>query len=150
MGTWLLAAYGPGVGLAAMAELRPAAFRRTLPGRMLQLLSRPAGLSGAVIAPGVVSYTAVLLSQTAVPAWHEAHSQLPFVFAGSAAASAGGLGMVGNGHDGYGQAARNSLRGRRCCCHPAMGDAARGPCRRQLHVRTGYQNCQCRYFSYPE
>lgn len=94
VGTWILAAYGPGVGVAAASELLPAALRRTLPGRLLRLLSRPAGLSGAVIAPGVASYTAVLLSQTAVPAWHEAHPELPFVFTGSAAASAGGLGMV--------------------------------------------------------
>jgi formate-dependent nitrite reductase membrane component NrfD len=42
----------------------------------------------------VASYTAVLLSQTAVPAWHEAHEELPFIFTASAAASAGGLGMI--------------------------------------------------------
>jgi hypothetical protein len=42
----------------------------------------------------VASYTAVLLSHTAVPAWHEAHPYLPFVFTGSAAASGGGLGML--------------------------------------------------------
>ncbi|MGI6875012.1 polysulfide reductase, partial [Amycolatopsis sp. 3B14] len=42
----------------------------------------------------VASYTAVLLSQTAVPAWQSAHRQLPFVFTGSAAASGAGWGMV--------------------------------------------------------
>jgi formate-dependent nitrite reductase membrane component NrfD len=94
VGTWILAAYGPGVGVAAASELLPPALLRTVPGRLLRLLSRPAGLSAAVIAPGVASYTAVLLSQTAAPAWHEVHPQLPFVFTGSAAASAGGLGMV--------------------------------------------------------
>jgi formate-dependent nitrite reductase membrane component NrfD len=94
VGTWILAAYGPGVGVAAASELLPAVLQRTLPGRLLQQLSRPAGLSSAIIAPAVASYTAVLLSQTAAPAWHEAHPQLPFVFTGSAAASAGGLGMV--------------------------------------------------------
>ena len=46
------------------------------------------------MAPALASYSAVLLSQTAVPAWHAAHPYLPFVFAGSAAASSGGLGMV--------------------------------------------------------
>ena len=94
VGTWILAAYGPGVGVAAAAELLPAALQRTMLGRPLRQLSRPAGLSAALIAPAVASYTAVLLSQTAVPAWHEVHPQLPFVFTGSAAASAGGLGMV--------------------------------------------------------
>jgi hypothetical protein len=48
----------------------------------------------AATAPGVASYTAVLLSQTAVPAWNDAHPYLPFVFTGSAAASGGGWGML--------------------------------------------------------
>jgi len=37
----------------------------------------------------------VLLSDTATPTWHAAHRQLPFVFVGSAAAAAGGMGMLG-------------------------------------------------------
>lgn len=94
MGTWLLVAYGPGAGVAAASELMPSALRRTWPGRLVSASARPAGLAGAAFAPGVASYTAVLLSQTAVPAWQEAHPYLPFVFTGSAAASAGGLGMV--------------------------------------------------------
>ncbi|MFL6122310.1 NrfD/PsrC family molybdoenzyme membrane anchor subunit [Actinophytocola sp.] len=94
VGTWILVAYGPGAGLAGVAELLPAAVRATALGRLLRWAARPAGLSAAAIAPGVASYTAVLLSHTAVPAWHEAHRQLPFVFTGSAAASGAGLGMV--------------------------------------------------------
>ncbi|MEV6532302.1 MULTISPECIES: NrfD/PsrC family molybdoenzyme membrane anchor subunit [Streptomyces] len=94
VGTWILIAYGPGSALAATAEMLPATWRATTPGRLLRLAARPAGLSAALFAPGVASYTAVLLSQTAVPAWHDARSELPFVFTGSAAASAGGLGMV--------------------------------------------------------
>jgi formate-dependent nitrite reductase membrane component NrfD len=94
MGTWILVAYGPGAGLAGAAELLPARVRRTLPGRLLRRAARPGGLAAAAIAPAVASYTAVLLSHTAVPAWHEAHRQLPFVFTGSAAASGAGVGMV--------------------------------------------------------
>jgi formate-dependent nitrite reductase membrane component NrfD len=94
MGTWLLSAYGPGAGLAAAAELMPGRLRRTWLGRLMGWLARPAGLWAAATAPGVASYTAVLLSQTAVPAWREAHPYLPFVFTGSAAASGGGLAMV--------------------------------------------------------
>jgi hypothetical protein len=94
VGTWILAAYGPVAGLSGVAELVPRALRRTLPGKLVVWVARPAGLSAAAVAPGVASYTAVLLSQTAVPAWHEAHAFLPFVFTGSAAASGGGLGMV--------------------------------------------------------
>jgi formate-dependent nitrite reductase membrane component NrfD len=94
MGTWLLGAFGPGVGVAAVAELMPARIRRSPLGRLVSRLARPAGLEAAAVAPGVASYTAVLLSHTAVPAWHEAHPYLPFVFTGSAAASGGGLGML--------------------------------------------------------
>jgi hypothetical protein len=85
VGTWLLVAYGAGAGGAAAAEVLPS---------RLGWAGRPAGLWAAAVAPGVASYTAVLLSHTAVPAWNEARGQLPFVFAGSAAASGGGLGMV--------------------------------------------------------
>jgi hypothetical protein len=94
VGTWILIAYGPGAALAGVAELVPPKLRQTLPGGLLRLAARPAGLAAAAIAPGVASYTAVLLSHTAVPAWREAHRQLPFVFTGSAAASGGGLGMI--------------------------------------------------------
>jgi formate-dependent nitrite reductase membrane component NrfD len=94
MGTWILSVYGPGAGLAGVAELMPKRLRRTRAGRLVWWLARPAGLWAAATAPGVASYTAVLLSHTAVPAWNEAHPYLPFVFTGSAAASGGGLGMM--------------------------------------------------------
>ena len=35
--------------------------------------------------PGVAAYTAVLVADTAVPAWHDGHREMPFVFIGSAA-----------------------------------------------------------------
>jgi hypothetical protein len=94
VGTWVLTAYAAPMGLAALSELMPARLRRTPLGRLVAVLSRPAGLAAAGAAPAVASYTAVLLSQTAVPAWHEAHEELPFIFTASAAASAGGLGMI--------------------------------------------------------
>jgi formate-dependent nitrite reductase membrane component NrfD len=94
VGTWILVAYGPGASLAGVAELMPARLRGTPLGRLVGALARPANLAAAAIAPALASYTAVLLSQTAVPAWHEAHEELPFVFTGSAAASAAGLGLI--------------------------------------------------------
>jgi formate-dependent nitrite reductase membrane component NrfD len=94
MGTWIIAAYAPGVGVAAASELMPRRLRATLAGRLVDRLARPAGLAAASLAPAVASYTAALLSQTAVPAWHDSHPELPFIFTGSAAASAGGLGML--------------------------------------------------------
>jgi formate-dependent nitrite reductase membrane component NrfD len=94
IGSWILAAFGPGVAVAAISELVPARWRRTRLGRLVHHLAGPAGLSSALVAPGLASYSAVLLSHTAVPAWNEARGLLPFVFTGSAAASSGGLGMV--------------------------------------------------------
>ncbi len=95
VGTWILSAYGPGVGLAGAAEIAhalPRGLGRV--GRLLDVAARPAGLGSALVAPAVASYTAVLLTDTATPAWHTAHRELPFVFAGSAAVASGGLGML--------------------------------------------------------
>lgn len=96
VGTWILATYAPMAGFAGAAELA-AMLPRRLPiaGRLLGLTARPAGLIAAALAPALASYTGVLLSDTATPAWHAAGGELPFVFAASAAASAGGLAMVG-------------------------------------------------------
>ncbi|GAA2417516.1 polysulfide reductase NrfD [Streptomyces glaucosporus] len=94
VGTWILSAYGSAAALAAAGDLMPRRLRRTPAGRLAAAAGRPATLASAALAPPLASYTAVLLSQTAVPAWHEAHPYLPFVFTGSAAAAAGGLGMA--------------------------------------------------------
>jgi formate-dependent nitrite reductase membrane component NrfD len=48
----------------------------------------------ALLGPAVAAYTGVLISDTAVPAWHDGYREMPFVFTGSAAAAAGGLGML--------------------------------------------------------
>ncbi len=87
VGTWILTLYGPMAGLAAISE-------RPRLGRLLTGLGRPAGLGAAVLGPAVASYTAVLLSDTATPTWHDARDHLPFVFVGSAAAAAGGMGIA--------------------------------------------------------
>ncbi|MCW2666415.1 MAG: nrfD, partial [Frankiales bacterium] len=95
IGTWILTAYGPFAGLAAAAELRGLLPRRLRwVGSLLGLSARPAGLVAATVAPAVASYTAVLLTNTATPTWHDAHRHLPFVFVGSASAASGGLGMA--------------------------------------------------------
>jgi formate-dependent nitrite reductase membrane component NrfD len=95
VGTWILTAYGPGAvvaGAAEVAKLLPVRFG--ILSTLLELAARPAGLAAAAVAPGVASYTAVLLTNTSTPAWHDAHRELPFVFVGSAAAASGGLGML--------------------------------------------------------
>ncbi|GII77166.1 hypothetical protein Sru01_21480 [Sphaerisporangium rufum] len=84
VGSWVLAAHGGATALAAgsaVTGLLPAA------GRLAALAS---GLTGPVMS----TYTAVLVADTAVPAWHEARRELPFLFAGSALAGAGAVGIV--------------------------------------------------------
>ena len=95
VGTWILTAYAPLAGIAAAAEVRQVLPRRlSFVATLLRLGARPAGLGAAVLAPAVASYTAVLLTDTATPTWHDAHGHLPFVFVGSASAAAGGLGLI--------------------------------------------------------
>ena len=95
VGTWILTAFGPMAGIAATAEVAALLPRQlqTL-ARPVTIAARPAGLIAALLAPGLASYAGVLLADTATPAWHAAHRELPFVFAGSAAMAAGGLGMM--------------------------------------------------------
>ena len=54
-------------------------------GRTSDVARTASALSGAPLAV----YTATLLSDTAIPVWHEARNELPFLFGASAAASAG-------------------------------------------------------------
>jgi hypothetical protein len=42
----------------------------------------------------VASYTAALIANTAVPAWHEGHRELPFLFVGSAASAGAGFALL--------------------------------------------------------
>lgn len=112
VGTWILTAYSPLAGVAAAAEMTTLLPRRLRGvGRPLRAVSGPAGVGAAVLGAGVASYTAVLLSDTATPSWHEARRELPFVFAGSAAAAAGGLGMIGARVDQAGPARRLAAGG---------------------------------------
>jgi Polysulphide reductase, NrfD len=96
VGTWILSTYGPIAGVAAVAEVVDMLPARRLPGlfRLVSAAGRPAGVLAALSAPPVAAYTAVLLADTATPSWHEAYRELPFVFVGSAAAAAGGAGML--------------------------------------------------------
>jgi hypothetical protein len=80
VGTWTITVAGPATGLAAA---------RSLLGWFPRAGAAGAG-AAAVLGPVLSAYTAVLVADTAVPAWHGARRELPFVFAGSSAASAGG------------------------------------------------------------
>ncbi|HWM00234.1 MAG TPA: NrfD/PsrC family molybdoenzyme membrane anchor subunit [Nocardioidaceae bacterium] len=84
VGSWILAAFGGFSAVAAASNVT---------GR-LPFVGRAAGLGAAALGPPLATYTAVLLCDTAVPAWHEAYREMPFWFAGSSAAAAGGLGVA--------------------------------------------------------
>jgi formate-dependent nitrite reductase membrane component NrfD len=79
VGSWILgvsgAASSTGALLDATGRLKPLR-------RLAELLSAGSGGPLAV-------YTATLISDTAIPVWHEARRELPFLFGASAAASAG-------------------------------------------------------------
>ncbi|WP_424528187.1 NrfD/PsrC family molybdoenzyme membrane anchor subunit [Sphaerisporangium viridialbum] len=84
VGSWLLAAYAPLVGISMLPDVT---------GRF-PLAGRAACYGAAVIGPAITTYTAVLVSDTAVPAWHEGYREMPFLFAGSATATAAGAAMI--------------------------------------------------------
>jgi hypothetical protein len=72
MGSWTLAAIGTGSAAAAV-----------LPRLGLHRLGDLAGLGTGVLGPPLGTYTAVLLSDTAVPVWQAPRKQLPALFASS-------------------------------------------------------------------
>jgi hypothetical protein len=84
VGSWLLAGYVPLAGVAAASAVT---------GR-LPRAGAAATTGAAALGPAVASYTAALISDTAVPAWHDGHREMPYVFVGSGATAAGGLGLV--------------------------------------------------------
>jgi formate-dependent nitrite reductase membrane component NrfD len=84
VGSFILAPFGTLSAAAAASDVTG----------LLPRLGRLAGLGAAAFGPPLATYTAALVANTAVPAWHEAHRELPFVFAGSGATAAGGLAML--------------------------------------------------------
>ena len=92
VGSWLLSAFAlpVAVGVAdELPQLLPAPLRPLVRG-----ISRPAALAAAVLGSGVATYTAVLICDTAVPSWHAAYPEMPFVFAGSALSGSAGLALI--------------------------------------------------------
>ncbi|WP_433616528.1 NrfD/PsrC family molybdoenzyme membrane anchor subunit [Dactylosporangium sp. CA-139114] len=94
VGTWVLSAFGAAAAAAVAGEVAPWLVRRGPLRRALAAAGRAGGLLAAVTAPPLATYTAVLLTDTATPSWHEAYPDLPFVFAGSALASGGAVGLI--------------------------------------------------------
>ena len=84
VGSWLLTGYGPAAGAAAVSEVTG----------ILPAAGTAATLGAGLIGPAIATYTAALICDTAVPSWHAGYREMPYVFAGSAASAAGGLGLL--------------------------------------------------------
>ena len=99
VGSWILTGFGAFAGLAAGLEAvrplltGPLGRHRLVRGAMA--VAEPVAASGsAFFAPPLAAYTAVLLSDTATPLWHESYRELPFVFVSSGLAAGCGLNLV--------------------------------------------------------
>jgi hypothetical protein len=79
VGTWILSGSGAALGIASGCEALG----------ILPRVKVAAQTVGGLLGLPLTTYTAALVADTAVPIWHEARRELPFVFAGSAGASAG-------------------------------------------------------------
>lgn len=84
VGTWIVSAYTPAAGAAALSAVT---------GR-LPRVGTASAMAAALVGPAVAAYTGVLIADTAVPGWHEGHREMPYLFVSSAAAAAGGLGLL--------------------------------------------------------
>ncbi len=79
VGSWVLLFSGGASSTAALLDLA---------GR-LKRVRTAAAIVSTLSGPPLATYTGVLISDTAVPVWHEARRELPWIFGASAAASAG-------------------------------------------------------------
>ena len=84
LGTWILSGVGAALGIAAACDVLG----------IMPRVRRVAETGAAVLGPVLSTYTAVLLSDNALPAWHGAQLELPFVFAASSAATAGAAATI--------------------------------------------------------
>jgi hypothetical protein len=81
VGSWILALYGPPAAGAVTARGVPP-------------LARTGEAVAALLGPAMAAYTGVLVADSSIPVWHEARRELPFLFAGSAAATAGAAAVL--------------------------------------------------------
>ena len=79
IGSWVLLVSGGASNTQALLELLG----------ILKPVKIAAELVSTLFGPPLATYTGVLVADTAVPVWHEARQELPWLFGASAAASAG-------------------------------------------------------------
>ena len=101
VGTWILTGYAPAAMASAASDVTG----------LLPAAGTAATVAAAVLGPALASYTGALLGDTAIPAWHDAHCELPFLFVSSAATAAAGLGLACAADDETAPAVRLALLG---------------------------------------
>jgi formate-dependent nitrite reductase membrane component NrfD len=84
VGSWILSPFSALAAVGAGSEVTG----------WFPRLGRLAGAGAGVLGPAMCTYTAVLLADTATPAWHEGYRELPILFAGSALTSGAGAALV--------------------------------------------------------
>lgn len=94
VGSWILAGFGTFAGAAAVLEVARPLLRDGVLGRVARVADPLASAGSAFFAPPLAAYTAVLLSDTATPLWHESHRELPFLFVSSGLGAGCGLSLV--------------------------------------------------------
>ncbi|MBV8064848.1 MAG: polysulfide reductase NrfD [Actinobacteria bacterium] len=101
VGAWILLASGGASNTAALLELLG----------WLKPVKLAAEAVAALAGPPLATYTGVLLSDTAIPVWHEGRHELPWIFGASAAASAGAAAALFLDPDDAGPARRLAIGG---------------------------------------
>lgn len=101
VGTWIFSAFAACAGVAVACEGAEMLGLRDDGGpgdSIVEVglnLAEPLSMVGsAAFAAPLAAYTAVLLSDTATPLWHDSYRELPFLFTASALGAASGLAMV--------------------------------------------------------
>ena len=95
VGSWILAGFSGFSGVALASEVgRIILDADSFAAKALRVVEPPATIGSALFSAPLAAYTAVLLSDTATPTWHESHRELPFVFISSANLAASGWALV--------------------------------------------------------
>ncbi len=105
VGSWILAGFSTFAAAAMGVEAVEIAGPRVpaggtadralaVVGRALPVADPLVSAGSAFFAPPLAAYTAVLLSDTATPLWHESYRELPFIFVSSGLAAGAGTALL--------------------------------------------------------
>jgi formate-dependent nitrite reductase membrane component NrfD len=101
VGSWVLFVSSTTSGTSAALELLG----------ILKPVKVAADAVAALVGPALATYTGTLIANTAVPVWHEARQELPWLFGASASASAGAAAAIFTPTEAAGPARRLAVLG---------------------------------------